>query len=174
MAATARSANRWDPSNWTSGKLTVLQAMGVKTIVQYPKLQARFASDIAAGTQPQKNEKVPPHQGFQNNNQPIGKREASNKALAMHMAQSYGWGTGDQWNALNDVVMAESGWDNNAQNPNSTAYGIGQFLNTTWATVGGTKTSNPQAQIQYLLKYIKQRYGSPVAAWNFHLAHGWY
>ena len=30
------------------------------------------------------------------------------------------------------IIQCESGWDYTAQNPNSTAYGAGQFLNGTW------------------------------------------
>jgi hypothetical protein len=71
----------------------------------------------------------------------------ANKALGQKLAAPYGWGSGSQWTALNNLVMSESGWRNDAQNPKSTAYGIGQFLNSTWATVGGTKTSNPTIQI---------------------------
>lgn len=30
------------------------------------------------------------------------------------------------------IIQCESGWDYTAQNPNSTAYGAGQFINGTW------------------------------------------
>lgn len=30
------------------------------------------------------------------------------------------------------IIQCESGWDYTAQNPNSTAYGAGQFINSTW------------------------------------------
>lgn len=98
----------------------------------------------------------------------------ANQATGRLMAAGYGWSTGAEWTALNNTVMAESGWDNTAQNPTSTAYGIFQFLDTTWVTVGYSKTSDPVTQIAAGLKYIKQRYGDPVAAWQFHLANGWY
>jgi phage-related protein len=105
---------------------------------------------------------------------PGGGAPAANAALGKRLAAAYGWGSGAQWNALNALVMSESGWNNNAQNPTSTAYGIGQFLNSTWAGVGATKTSNPTAQIQAMLRYIKQRYGSATAAWSFKRSHNWY
>ena len=54
------------------------------------------------------------------------------------------------------------------------AYGIAQFLDSTWATVGGTKTSDPTLQIRYGLDYIAGRYGTPVAAWAHETAEGWY
>lgn len=89
-------------------------------------------------------------------------------------AQAYGWGSGAQWNALNSLVMSESGYCHTIKNPTSTAYGIGQFLDTTWATVGGHKTSSASIQIDLMLKYIKMRYTNPINAWNFHLSHNWY
>lgn len=99
---------------------------------------------------------------------------SSNKALGKVLAASYGWASGGQWDALNGVVMLESGWCNTAQNPGSTAYGIGQFLDTTWSTVGYSKTSNPAGQIAAMLAYIKKRYSTPEAAYSFHIANGYY
>ncbi len=99
---------------------------------------------------------------------------AANQAIAQKLAASYGWSTGQQWNALVALWNRESGWSNTAQNPTSTAYGIAQFLDSTWATVGATKTSNPTLQIVAGLAYIKMRYGSPVNAWNHEEAIGWY
>lgn len=100
--------------------------------------------------------------------------EKANQATGKLMAAAYGWSTGTEWTALNNVVMAESGWNNLAQNPTSTAYGIFQFLDTTWASTGYAKSSNPVTQIAAGLKYVKQRYGDPVKAWQFHQANGYY
>ncbi|QAX94631.1 tape measure protein [Gordonia phage Harambe] len=79
----------------------------------------------------------------------------------------YGWDQGAEWEALNQLIGHESSWNPNAQNPSSTAYGLFQFLDSTWATVGGTKTSDPYLQAVYGARYIKNRYGSPSAAWAF-------
>lgn len=98
----------------------------------------------------------------------------ANEATGRLMAGSYGWATGAEWTALNNIVMAESGWSSSAQNPGSSAYGIGQFLDSTWASVGYTKSGDPVVQIAAMLAYIKQRYGDPVKAWAFHLANGYY
>jgi hypothetical protein len=48
--------------------------------------------------------------------------------------------------------------------------------NSTWATVGGTKTSDPYLQGVYGQKYIAQRYGDPASAWAFWQAQSphWY
>lgn len=76
--------------------------------------------------------------------------------------------------ALITLWNKESGWNPNAQNPTSTAYGIAQFLNGTWAGTGYTKTNDPYQQIDAGLTYIKNRYGSPSAALSFHLENNWY
>ncbi len=65
------------------------------------------------------------------------------------------------------LIMKESGCRPTAQNPSSTAYGIGQFLNTTWAGVGCKKSSDPVYQIQCMQKYVKARYGSWAGAKSF-------
>jgi len=65
-------------------------------------------------------------------------------------------------------------WDPTAQNPNSSAYGIAQFLNGTWKGTGIAKTTNPQQQIMAGLQYIKGRYGSPRNALQFHMRNNWY
>lgn len=96
-----------------------------------------------------------------------------NRGNGQMQASAYGW-TGAQWTALDQLWTRESGWNNTAQNPTSTAYGIAQFLDSTWATVGGSKTSDPTLQIQYGLAYIRQRYGSPTAAWAHEQQMGWY
>ena len=99
---------------------------------------------------------------------------AQNQRLAKLLAAPYGWSTGQQWADLVSLWNRESGWNNLAQNPTSTAFGIAQFLDTTWAGVGGSKTSNAKLQITYGLEYIKQRYGSPEAAWAHEVSAGWY
>lgn len=87
----------------------------------------------------------------------------------------YGW-QGAQWTALYNLLMGESGFNPNAQNPTSSAYGIFQFLDSTWAGVNAVKTSNPNMQTLAGLRYIKQRYGSPTAAYGAWLSRSphWY
>ncbi len=80
----------------------------------------------------------------------------------------------DQWDYVEMIVYKESGWNHTAQNPTSTAYGLFQFLDATWGNVGGEKTSDPYLQIEYGVKYIYKRYGTPELAWSFHRAHNWY
>lgn len=99
-----------------------------------------------------------------------GKLKRMVKSLAKRQE---GWGD-NQWPALNRLVQKESSWNPNAQNPTSTAYGLFQFLNSTWATVGATKTSDPFRQAQAGLQYVDQRYGTPTAALGFHNRNNWY
>jgi TP901 family phage tail tape measure protein len=96
----------------------------------------------------------------------------SNEGIVHVGANRMGWG--DQWGDLRQIVMHESGFNNTAQNPTSTAYGMFQFLDGTWGNYGGRKTSDPWKQTQYGLQYIKDRYKDPHGAWNFWQDHNWY
>lgn len=100
----------------------------------------------------------------------------SNEGVVRTLAAQYGWATGAQWNSLRALIMGESGFRNTAQNPTSSAYGLFQFLDSTWGTVGASKTSDPWAQTVAGLKYIARSYGSPAnayAKWSSRSPH-WY
>jgi membrane-bound lytic murein transglycosylase MltF len=83
-------------------------------------------------------------------------------------------GDQSQFSCLESLWGKESGWNPNAQNPSSTAYGIPQFLNSTWASTGIAKTSDGYRQIDAGLIYIDSRYGSPCGAWSHSKSTGWY
>src|SRR4051794_40701369 len=83
-------------------------------------------------------------------------------------------GDGGQFSCLESLWGRESGWNPNAQNQSSTAYGIPQFLDSTWAGTGIGKTSDGYRQIDAGLIYIDGRYGSPCGAWSHSQATGWY
>lgn len=72
------------------------------------------------------------------------------------------------------LVKKESGCRPTAQNPSSTAYGIMQFLNGTWAGYGCVKTSDPIEQLRCGQKYVTKRYGSWAGAKAWHKSHNWY
>jgi hypothetical protein len=97
-----------------------------------------------------------------------------NFKYAQGIAGNFGWGSPSELAAWYTLGMKESGWRNTAQNPTSTAYGIGQFLNSTWKGVGMAKTSDPALQVEAMARYIKNRYGSPSRALAFHISHNWY
>jgi hypothetical protein len=83
-------------------------------------------------------------------------------------------GSGSEFTCLENLWGKESGWNPNAQNPSSTAYGIPQFLDSTWAGTGIAKTSDGYRQIDAGLIYIDTRYGSPCGAWSHSQSTGWY
>lgn len=83
------------------------------------------------------------------------------------------WGS-EQWYFFEDLIERESQWINTAQNPNSTAYGIGQFLNSTWETVGCEKTDDAEIQIDCTIRYVKKRYSTPEKAIDFHNKNNFY
>jgi hypothetical protein len=92
---------------------------------------------------------------------------------------TYAAGVPQSWassKALANIIQHESGYRPTAQNPTSTAYGMFQFLNTTWATVGCTKTSDAYQQSVCGLRYIERRYHTPERAWAFWQAQSphWY
>ena len=65
------------------------------------------------------------------------------------------------------------------KNPKSTAFGIGQLLLATRKAIASQlgydpNTTNPEQQIDMMLKYIEQRYHSTEAAYKFWQNHGWY
>lgn len=115
---------------------------------------------------------------------------AGYKSYAMGLMALYGWP--GQFGTFSNIVMAESGWNPQAFNP-SGAWGIAQALgHGTPATDAGNghneygnygtsdavcKKANAghgTSQILWMCNYIKQRYGSPNAAWAFHLANNSY
>jgi len=79
-----------------------------------------------------------------------------------------------QFSCLENLWGKESRWNPNAQNPNSSAYGIPQLLDSTWAGTGIAKTSDGYRQIDAGLVYIDRAYGSPCGAWSHSQNTGWY
>jgi len=79
-----------------------------------------------------------------------------------------------QWSSFNNIIERESQWNPKSQNPTSTAYGLGQFLNSTWQGTGYTKTDDPQVQIMATIEYIADRYETPKQAWIWWSSHLWY
>jgi hypothetical protein len=108
-----------------------------------------------------------------NNFAVVPSSRSGNVAAVQAAAANYGWNAGAEWNALVNVIMRESGFNNVAQNPTSTAFGMFQFLDSTWAGYG-PKTSNAAIQAIYGMEYIKSRYGDPIGAQAHENQFGWY
>ncbi|MFJ3660726.1 transglycosylase SLT domain-containing protein [Streptomyces sp. NPDC090119] len=80
-----------------------------------------------------------------------------------------------QYNAFSKIVEHESGWNVSAENSSSGAYGLVQALPASkMSSAGADWKTNPKTQIKWGLDYMNSRYGSPVQAWNFWQANGWY
>jgi hypothetical protein len=95
--------------------------------------------------------------------------------IGQRMAESVGWG-GSQWQALYWLWQQESGWNPLADNPNSTAFGIPQFIASTARAYGVYGSTDPARQIAAGLQYISDVYGNPVNAlnaWRHRIPH-WY
>ncbi len=103
---------------------------------------------------------------------PMGSTEI--RGLVMDLAKARGWHTGNEWNSLVELLNRESSWNPAADNPSSTAYGLFQFLDSTWAGTGYQRSSDPRIQTLAGLQYILNRYGSPSQALAFHNSHNWY
>ena len=83
-------------------------------------------------------------------------------------------GDSSEMSCLENLWGKESSWNPDAQNPRSSAYGIPQFLDSTWKSTGIAKTSDGYRQIDAGLVYIDSRYGSPCGAWSHSKSTGWY
>lgn len=78
------------------------------------------------------------------------------------------------WNATNEIISKESGWNPKASNP-SGAYGLPQSLpGSKMASAGSDWRTNPITQLKWYKSYIKSRYGTIGKALAFRHAHNWY
>ncbi|MGQ3382981.1 peptidoglycan DD-metalloendopeptidase family protein [Glutamicibacter sp. TV12E] len=94
-----------------------------------------------------------------------GKSKA--KEAVQGVAGQYGWGSGDQWDALQSIIQKESSWKVNAANSSSSARGLFQKM----TSIHGPIESTAEGQAKWGLNYIKQRYGNPMNAWSYWQKH---
>jgi hypothetical protein len=126
----------------------------------------------------------------------VGGTAKANKAIAKKIIKDNpsfsGWASGSQWASLVNLWNQESGWNAEATNPSSGAYGIAQSLHGTKGGKGGdmyntsaayglsaqqlklANNGNASAQIAWGLRYIQAVYGSPAQAWAHEQSQGWY
>jgi len=96
------------------------------------------------------------------------------KATAYAMLQARGWGD-DQYSCLVSLWNKESGWNYQAMNRSSGAYGIPQALpGSKMSSAGADWQTNAATQISWGLGYISGRYGTPCGAWGQSQSVGWY
>ena len=99
---------------------------------------------------------------------------AEYQAYAAEMCNSYGWSQVD-FESLVRLWNRESGWNPNAYNARSGAYGIPQALpGSKMASAGSDYQTNYKTQINWGLGYISSRYGNPQNALNHLQSSGWY
>ncbi|WP_411283029.1 hypothetical protein [Lapillicoccus sp.] len=98
------------------------------------------------------------------------------RSVARSMLGDFGWND-SQWRCLEQLWTGESGWNYQAANASSDAYGIPQALPAAkMGTVAADYRTNPVTQITWGMQYVKATYGSPCAAlgsWNSRSPH-WY
>jgi len=96
--------------------------------------------------------------------------QVSAKALAKELL------TPEQYSCFVRLAGRESAWDATAENPNSSARGIGQLLDSTYKNLGMKHSDAPVAQTVAALAYIGRRYGSagPCGAWAHWQKKHWY
>lgn len=82
-----------------------------------------------------------------------------------------GTSAAEQW-----IIMHESGGDPTADNPSSTAFGLGQLLlgNRILYLGNDYATTDCGKQLVAFRTYVRERYGTAEAAQAFWQSHGWY
>lgn len=108
--------------------------------------------------------------GMQNGMQPSGGGSNWENVARRIATNRYGYSPGD-FNALDSIIERESSWNPNAVNESSGAAGIAQRIS---GYGPGYSQDRPKQQINWLLNYIEDRYGSPQAALAFKDREGWY
>lgn len=83
------------------------------------------------------------------------------------------WGEA-QWSAMNALIGRESGLNPYAVNPTSGACGIPQAYPCSKLLNVIGSLDNVQGQIDWLINYVANRYGTPSGALAHHHSTGWY
>jgi hypothetical protein len=173
----------WNNPTPTNGPVSLLEAFGItKGSFSFPSLQAVLPGQVSDSLTQQ-------HTVSGNSLKPTGGNgpglpggpgsPAANQKLGKQMVTAAGWG--QQWDAFNQIVLAESGWQTTIHNGGGfgyvpgLAYGIPQALpGSKMASAGANWQTSAATQIKWMIGYIRSVYGDPNNAWAFHKSHGWY
>ena len=82
--------------------------------------------------------------------------------------------TKEQYSCFTKLIGKESAWNPKAENPKSTASGIGQILDSTYSSLGKKKSNAGVSQLLATLSYISRRHVHPCGAWRHFQEKGWY
>jgi hypothetical protein len=134
---------------------------------------AKIKAELAAAAKRAAEEKAALERALRNRGYEPGVTDPREMARQI-LNNKYGYGS-SQFDCFNNIIIRESMWRVDATNPSSGAYGIPQALpGSKMATVASDWRTNPATQIIWGIEYMKDRYGSPCAAWSFKSANGWY
>ena len=104
----------------------------------------------------------------------VSRASGSPRQIAQAMLGSFGWSSG-QFSCLDPLWEHESRWSVTSANPGSGAFGIPQALpGSRMASAGPDWQTSAATQITWGLRYIRDTYGSPCAAFSHEQATGWY
>jgi TP901 family phage tail tape measure protein len=112
--------------------------------------------------------------GFQG--QKVSANVQAEQQYAASLMPMFGWTMGELQSLIN-LWNGESGWNPQALNASSGAFGIPQSLPANkMASAGSDWSTNPATQIRWGMQYIKDAYGSPSTAWQTWLSRSphWY
>ena len=97
--------------------------------------------------------------------QAVPAASGSPRQIAQAMLGSFGWSS-SQFSCLDPLWEDESRWNVTAANPGSGAFGIPQALpGSRMASAGPDWQTSAVTQIRWGLRYVRDTYGSPCAAW---------
>jgi hypothetical protein len=146
---------------------------GFARATQAPASTGTQARAAAPATSPAPEEPAEPGAGLPPTPEDC-EEYSGNRQIGCTLLGEFGFGI-DQMPALDSLWSHESGWNHEAYNASSGAYGIPQALpGDKMASVADDWETNPATQIRWGLGYIRDRYGSPDAAWAFFQSNGWY
>jgi hypothetical protein len=96
--------------------------------------------------------------------------QADAKAVAQELLTKH------QYKCFAQLIGKESAWNPKAQNPTSSAAGLGQLLSGTYKNLGMKHSNEAVPQMVASLAYIGRKYGSagPCGAWRHWLEKKWY
>ncbi|MGH8791862.1 MAG: lytic transglycosylase domain-containing protein [Stackebrandtia sp.] len=146
-----------------------------ESIAEVASDQAKALDDTYEGLKAEEEEEDEPKSGVDVGPIPEDCNEFSgNKEIGCALLLENGFEL-DQMPCLEPLWDKESGWNEQASNGGSGAYGIPQALpGDKMASHGSDWETNPATQIAWGLDYISGRYGDPCSAWEHSEANGWY